>query len=117
MQLKLGDFYMAARIGPLAAWVIGAVRWLTYLFITHELSVVQQFGDRAAAMYLGQIVELAGVEALFDRPRHPYMRLLLDAIPKLEGGSFERDRKPGDLPNPIKLRCCQLNEGRSQLNV
>jgi len=77
-------------------------RGLTYLFITHDLSVVQHFGDRVAVMYLGQIVELAGVEELFDRPRHPYTRLLLDAIPKLEGGSFERERKPGELPNPIK---------------
>ncbi len=78
-------------------------RGLTYLFITHDLSVVQHFGDRAAVMYLGQIVELAGVEALFDRPRHPYTRLLLDAIPKLEGGSFERERKPGELPDPVNL--------------
>jgi peptide/nickel transport system ATP-binding protein len=77
-------------------------RGLTYLFITHDLSVVQHFGDRVAVMYLGQIVELAEVETLFDRPRHPYTRLLLDAIPKLEGGSFERERKPGELPNPIK---------------
>jgi peptide/nickel transport system ATP-binding protein len=79
-----------------------AERGLTYLFITHDLSVVQHFGDRVAVMYLGQIVELSGVEALFDRPRHPYTRLLLDAIPKLEGGSFERERKPGELPNPVK---------------
>ena len=78
-------------------------RGLTYLFITHDLSVVQHFGDRVAVMDLGRIVELAGVEELFDRPRHPYTRLLLDAIPKLEGGSFERERKPGELPNSIKL--------------
>jgi peptide/nickel transport system ATP-binding protein len=77
-------------------------RGLTYLFITHDLGAVQHFGDRVAVMYLGQIVELADVEALFDRPRHPYTRLLLDAIPKLEGGSFERERKPGELPNPVK---------------
>ena len=79
-----------------------AERGLTYLFITHDLSVVQHFGDRVAVMYLGQIVELSAVEALFDRPRHPYTRLLLEAIPKLEGGSFEREREPGELPNPIK---------------
>jgi peptide/nickel transport system ATP-binding protein len=77
-------------------------RGLTYLFITHDLSVVQHFGDRVAVMYLGQIVELSDVEALFDHPRHPYTRLLLDAIPKLEGGSFDRERQPGELPNPIK---------------
>jgi peptide/nickel transport system ATP-binding protein len=77
-------------------------RGLTYLFITHDLSVVQHFGDRVAVMYLGQVVELAPVQALFDRPRHPYTRLLLEAIPKLEGGSFERERQPGELPNPVK---------------
>ncbi|MFQ5567834.1 MAG: oligopeptide/dipeptide ABC transporter ATP-binding protein, partial [Paracoccaceae bacterium] len=77
-------------------------RGLTYMFITHDLRVVQHFGDRAAVMYLGQIVELAEVVELFDRPRHPYTRLLLEAIPKLEGGSFEREREPGELPNPVK---------------
>jgi peptide/nickel transport system ATP-binding protein len=96
-------------------------RGLTYMFITHDLSVVQHFGDRVAVMYLGQIVELAPVEALFDHPRHPYTRLLLDAIPKLEGGSFEGERQPGELPNPVKLPpgClfaprCPLANGRCQ---
>jgi len=77
-------------------------RGLTYLFITHDLSVVEHFGDRAAVMYLGQIVELANVEVLFDGPRHPYTRLLLEAIPKLDGGSFDQEHQPGELPNPVK---------------
>jgi peptide/nickel transport system ATP-binding protein len=96
-------------------------RGLTYMFITHDLSVVRHFGNRVAVMYLGQIVELAPVEALFDDPRHPYTRLLLDAIPKLEGGSFEGERQPGELPNPVKLPpgClfaprCPLANGRCQ---
>lgn len=94
-------------------------RGLTYLFITHDLSVVQHFGDRVAVMYLGQIVELAPVKELFDCPRHPYTRLLLAAIPKLEGGSFDRERQPGELPNPVDLPpgCpfaprCQLADDR-----
>jgi len=78
-------------------------RGLTYLFITHDLSVVEHFGTRVAVMYLGRIMELAETEALFAAPRHPYTRLLLEAIPKLEGGSFDRPRAPGELPDPVNL--------------
>ncbi|KZY40750.1 ABC transporter ATP-binding protein [Roseovarius sp. HI0049] len=78
-----------------------AERGLTYLFITHDLSVVEHFGTRVAVMYLGRIMELATAEDLFATPKHPYTRLLLDAIPKLEGGSFDNPRKPGELPDPV----------------
>ena len=78
-----------------------AERGLTYLFITHDLSVVQHFGTRVAVMYLGQIMELAETEAIFADPKHPYTRLLLDAIPKLTGGSFDAPRTPGELPDPV----------------
>ena len=78
-----------------------AERGLTYLFITHDLSVVQHFGTRVAVMYLGQVMELATAETIFDTPKHPYTRLLLDAIPKLEGGSFDKPRQPGELPDPV----------------
>jgi len=73
---------------------------LTYLFITHDLSVVEHFGDRVAVMYLGRVMELAPVPELFATPRHPYTRLLLEAIPKLSGGSFDKAREPGELPDP-----------------
>ena len=76
---------------------------LTYLFITHDLSVVEHFGTRVAVMYLGQVMELAGTEAIFTAPKHPYTQLLLDAIPKLEGGSFDNPRRPGELPDPVNL--------------
>ncbi|RKT30889.1 oligopeptide/dipeptide ABC transporter ATP-binding protein [Roseovarius halotolerans] len=76
-------------------------RGLTYLFITHDLSVVEHFGTRVAVMYLGAVMELAPAETIFDNPKHPYTRLLLDAIPKLEGGSFDKPRTPGELPDPV----------------
>ena len=78
-------------------------RGLTYLFITHDLSVVEHFGSRVAVMYLGRVMELASTEALFSTPKHPYTRLLLEAIPKLEGGSFDKPRQPGELPDPVNL--------------
>lgn len=78
-----------------------AERGLTYLFITHDLGVVEHFGTRVAVMYLGRIMELAPAEAIFSRPKHPYTQLLLDAIPKLSGGSFDKPRQPGELPDPV----------------
>ncbi|WP_120501764.1 ABC transporter ATP-binding protein [Roseovarius sp. EL26] len=80
-----------------------AERGLTYLFITHDLSVVEHFGTRVAVMYLGSVMELATAEDLFATPKHPYTRLLLEAIPKLDGGSFDKPRTPGELPDPVNL--------------
>jgi len=76
-------------------------RGITWLFITHDLAVVEHFGDRVAVMYLGQVMELAPVDAIFATPRHPYTQLLLSAIPKLEGGSFDQPKPPGEPPDPL----------------
>ena len=74
---------------------------LTYLFISHNLAVVHHISDWVGVMYLGRLVEVASAKTLFDRPRHPYTRLLLDTIPDLE--MTRRDRFPvaGEVPNPI----------------
>lgn len=76
---------------------------LSYLFITHDLRVVRQIADRVAVMYLGQLVEVAETEALFSEPRHPYTRVLLQAVPTVDGAALaERARATGDVPSPAR---------------
>ncbi len=74
---------------------------LTYLFISHDLGVVEHLADRVAVMYLGRIVETASTAMLFGRPRHPYTQALLAEIPKI--GSRKRRFQPikGEIPTPI----------------
>ncbi|GAA4408530.1 dipeptide ABC transporter ATP-binding protein [Quisquiliibacterium transsilvanicum] len=74
---------------------------LTYLFISHNLAVVHHVSDRVGVMYLGRIVEISTREHLFGRPRHPYTRLLLDAIPDLEMSGRARTPVAGEVPNPL----------------
>ncbi|WP_339763297.1 oligopeptide/dipeptide ABC transporter ATP-binding protein [uncultured Hoeflea sp.] len=74
---------------------------LTYLFISHNLGVVEHISDRVVIMYLGRVVESAPTVDLFSGPNHPYTRLLLEQLPVLEAG--ERHYKPiqGELPSPL----------------
>ena len=75
---------------------------LTYLFITHNLSVVEYFADEVAVMYLGKIVERGTTEEIFDSPKHPYTRALLSAVPKMDPQTgVEKIRLAGDVPSPI----------------
>jgi peptide/nickel transport system ATP-binding protein len=74
---------------------------LTYLFISHNLAVVAHVADRVGVMYLGRIVELADCATLFAAPRHPYTRLLLDAIPDLGMSGKPRTPVGGEVPNPL----------------
>lgn len=83
---------------------------LTYIFITHDLSVVYHFSDDIVVMYLGQIVEKASAEKLFNNPIHPYTQALLSAIPV---PSLKNRRKPitlkGEIPSPIEpLSVCRF---------
>jgi len=74
---------------------------LTYLFISHNLAVVSLVADRVGVMYLGRIVEFATAAELFARPRHPYTRMLLDAVPDLAMSGKPRTPVGGEVPNPL----------------
>ncbi|MFQ5995289.1 MAG: ABC transporter ATP-binding protein [Acidiferrobacterales bacterium] len=93
-------------------------RALTYLFITHDLAVVEHFGTKVAVMYLGTVCEIARTKRLFSTPRHPYTQALLSAIPNLDETRPKYIKLKGEVPTPINLphgcvfhgRCAHANE-------
>jgi oligopeptide/dipeptide ABC transporter ATP-binding protein len=76
---------------------------LTYLFISHDISVIGYVSDRVAVMYLGEVVEEGPTRAVLAAPRHPYTQALLSAVPRVERAApgHQRIRLTGDLPSPI----------------
>jgi peptide/nickel transport system ATP-binding protein len=76
-------------------------RGLTYLFISHNLAVVRHVSDAVGVMYLGRLVELAPKERIFSAPRHPYTRMLLDAVPDMAMSGRARVPVQGEVPNPL----------------
>ncbi|EPR44513.1 oligopeptide/dipeptide ABC transporter, ATPase subunit [Desulfovibrio sp. X2] len=85
---------------------------LTYMFISHDLSVVEHISSRVAVMYLGSLCELATPEELFHNPQHPYTKALLSAIPRLGRKGFGHMRLSGDVPTPIHLPTGCVFHGR-----
>ena len=91
---------------------------LTYVFISHNLAVVSLVADRVGVMYLGRLVELQNSSTLFAKPRHPYTRMLLDAVPDLQMSGKARTPVRGEVPNPLappsgcpfNPRCPHANE-------
>ena len=74
---------------------------LTYLLISHDLSVVRHMSNRIGVLYLGRLVEVADAKRLFHEPQHPYTRMLLDAVPDLALSGRRRKSVSGEIPNPI----------------
>ena len=97
---------------------------LTYLFISHDLSVVRHMANRIGVLYLGRLVEVADGKELFRNPRHPYTKMLLRAIPDLEMNRREIAPPDGEIPNPINppSGCtfhprCPLADAHCQANI
>ncbi len=92
---------------------------LSYIFISHDLSVVKHISDRTLVMYLGKIAELGGREEIFEKTKHPYTKALLASTPNVQSGKLQRTRPlEGELPSPLNppsgcafhLRCPLGNE-------
>ncbi|MBF0200791.1 MAG: ATP-binding cassette domain-containing protein [Desulfamplus sp.] len=90
----------------------GRDRGLTYLFITHDLSVVQHISTRVAVMYLGTLCEVARADEMFIRARHPYTRALLSAIPKIGETRAKHIKLKGEVPTPVNLPTGCVFHGR-----
>lgn len=76
---------------------------LTYLFISHDLSVVRFMADQIGVLYLGRLVEIADRNTLFENPQHPYTRMLIDAAPRIDAFGRTADAVVGEIPDPINM--------------
>ena len=75
---------------------------LTYLFISHDIGVIEHISDRVIVMYLGRIVETAPIEIFVEKPNHPYTKALLDGVPRLEIGKRDYEPVSGEIPSPLE---------------
>jgi peptide/nickel transport system ATP-binding protein/oligopeptide transport system ATP-binding protein len=108
-ELIVGDEPVSALDVSIQAQIINLLMdlqdeyQLSYLFVAHDLAVVEHISDRVAVMYLGRIVELTDKTSLFETPLHPYTEALLSAVPIPKYGARDRKRVilTGDVPSPI----------------
>jgi oligopeptide/dipeptide ABC transporter ATP-binding protein len=98
---------------------------LTYVFISHDLSVIRQIADRIAVMYLGRIVEIGDSESIYENPKHPYTAALLSAVPRPTTGGRQRIVLSGDVPSPVAPpaacvfhpRCPRFHQGHCDVET
>src|SRR6059036_31662 len=99
---------------------------LTYVFISHDLSVIRQIADRIAVMYLGHIVEIGEGESIYESPKHPYTAALLSAVPRpTAAGGRQRIVLSGDVPSPVAPpaacvfhpRCPRFHQGHCDVDT
>ena len=108
-QLVLADEPVSALDVSIQAQIINLLKDLketynfTFLFISHDLSVIKYLSDRVGIMYLGEIVELGKSDEVFYSPKHPYTKALLSAVPKIIETDEEKIELIGDLPSPANL--------------
>ena len=98
---------------------------LTYVFISHDLSVIRQISDRIAVMYLGRVVETGNAEDIYEHPKHPYTAALLSAVPRAGAESRRRIVLGGDVPSPVNPpaacvfhpRCPRFHKGHCDVET
>ena len=98
---------------------------LTYVFISHDLSVIRQIADRIAVMYLGRLVEIGDSESIYEHPKHPYTGALLSAVPRAGTTARQRIVLTGDVPSPIDppqacifhTRCPRFHAGHCDVDA
>lgn len=108
-ELIIADEPVSALDVSIQAQIINLIKDLreklniTFLFISHDLSVIRYISDRIAVMYLGEIVELGLTEEIFNSPKHPYTSALLSSVPNINGQSSQPISLKGELPSPKNL--------------
>lgn len=108
-KLVLADEPVSALDVSIQAQIINLLKDLkekynfTFLFISHDLSVIKYLSDRVAIMYLGKIVELGKTDEVFYSPKHPYTKALLSAVPKISQTNEDKVKLVGDLPSPVNI--------------